>query len=349
MRYFKEPGLSHKHYRKALKSLGKILSSVIKKENKEASVQTLSQIIHSLISTHSEKNGALETRKDLRLLGNSLRLATQSNADISYALREIMWGINADALHFEESGERSCFKEACRYLKSKNKASVIFDIGANKGEWSKEVIANLDKFELHLFEPNKSLESELIENIKESLVNSSSQNSAHINMLGIGDLGTKVLFVNNSSNEQASTVLAGGEPIYEDYERLEIEMTSGSIYCRSKKINEIDFLKIDTEGTELKALESFDKIILDGKIRFIQFEYGSASFYGDSSLLHFFRLLDAKYSIHRIFPEGITEVLRYSEKLETFEWSNFLAIRKDSIDFLNHFARQNPSIQEDLI
>ena len=55
----------------------------------------------------------------------------------------------------------------------------------------------------------------------------------------------------------------------------------------------------------------------------------------------FFEALNERYSIHRILPEGITEELKYMEEIETFNWSNYLAIRKDELDFLKNFNATN--------
>ena len=147
--------------------------------------------------------------------------------------------------------------------------------------------------------------------------------------------------MNHISSELATTVLNSGKPIYKDYEKVEINLVKGSTYCKAKNIKTIDYLKIDTEGSELAALKTFETYIKAGKIKFIQFEYGKPSLYGGSTLNDFFEVLDGKYSIHRILPEGLTDQLKYSEELETFEWSNYLAINKENVNFLNQFSPQS--------
>ena len=335
LRYFQEPAISKATYRMALASLGETITAAIASAKREDSFQLLQQIFLEVIRIHCENHGVSQAKKDLRLLGNAIRIATHLNSDIEHAISEIFLGVNAGALKLDVSGESSCFKEVCKYIRSKKRIPTIFDIGANKGEWTKQAIANLEYFSIHMFEPNRSLKTELNEVIQTALENNCNLSSVHINMLGIGDPGKTDLFVSSLSNEMASTVLAGGKPFYKSYERVEIEMINADTYCKLKNIDEIDFLKIDTEGSELKVLESFGNMLLNGKIRFVQFEYGMASFYGNSSLLGFFNLMENNYSIHRIFPEGITERLKYSEDIETFNWSNFLAIRTDSADLLN--------------
>ena len=340
LQYFKDPGISKAAYKAALKNINETISEVIKIENKEDSIQALIKLSIDSISIHCKKHGASQTTKDLRVLGNAIRIASQSNSDIRYAVSEIILGLDAGALKLEASGEISCLKEVCRYIASRKRIPIIFDIGANKGEWSKQVVNNLETFSIHLFEPNKSIKNQLTTTIQSAIQKKGIQSSAHINMHGIGNTDKADLFISDLSDEMASTVLDRGKPLYKSYKKREVEMVKGDTYCELKGISEIEFVKIDTEGSELNILKSFENMLSNGKIRFIQFEYGMTTFYSDSSLGKFFELMESNYSIHRIFPEGITEPLEYSEDIETFRWSNFLAVRKDSADFMNLFSRQ---------
>jgi len=283
----------------------------------------------------------MQSRKDLRILGNVIRMASQTNQDISYAIKQVIWGINAGALTFRSSGELSLLREACKYINKTSKVPTIFDIGANKGEWSTEAIANMATFSLHAFEPNTLMEEELSQAIENMMSDANQKAVTHINMLGVGKSGDNTLFISHDSNELASTVLISGKPMYKNYEQIQIKMIEGSTYCKSKGIDEIDFIKVDTEGSEHSAITTFGEYVTKGKIRFIQFEYGISSFYGKSSLNNFFETLKDRYSIHKILPEGITESLEYSEEIETFSWSNYIAIRKDNIDFLENFNSTN--------
>lgn len=341
MLYFKDPSISNEPYLQSLRNVSQTFSSPSRSQNRQSSIKSLSNLLSELVSIHREQFGEAQLRKDLRLLGNAIRIASQESQDISLTIKQVTWGINASALSFRSSGELSCLREVCKYIKRIRKVPTIFDIGANKGEWSAETIANTGTFSLHTFEPNISMTEELSQTIEKVMSNANQEAATHINMFGIGNSGCKTLFINHDSNEQASTVLNSGKPMYKNYEKIQVKMTKGSTYCKSKGIDEIDFIKIDTEGSELSALTTFDEYVAEAKIRFIQFEYGIASFYGNSSLNNFFNILKDRYSIHRILPEGITESLEYSEEIETFHWSNYIAIRKDNMDFLEHFNSKN--------
>lgn len=52
----------------------------------------------------------------------------------------------------------------------------------------------------------------------------------------------------------------------------QIEVTTGDLFCRSQKIGSIDFLKIDTEGFDLRVLAGFTEILRFRKVRFLQVE-----------------------------------------------------------------------------
>ena len=242
------------------------------------------------------------------------------------------------------SGESCFLGEALKYIKRTTSIPTVFDVGANIGRWSSFAISNLNTFSLHVFEPNVSLKEELANSIKVMMAMAKPNAEAHVNMLGVGIRGKKTLYVSKNSNELATTVLNSGKPVYGDYDKLEIELIGGSDYCKAKKIDKIDYLKIDTEGSELAALKSFGAYLQKGRIKFIQFEYGKSSLYGGSMLNSFFDVLGSQYSIHRIFPEGITEQLQYSEKLEAFGWSNYLAIHRDNLDLLDQFLQQSPLV-----
>ena len=342
LHYFKRPVVDKEIYLNSLENLGQTFSSLsIKRVESRNSLNSFSQLLSELTILHHKRFGEVQLRKDLRILGNALRMLSQTDQDISGTIKQITWGINASALTFRSSGELSLLRELCNYLKKIKKKPIIFDIGANKGAWSVEVIENMETFSLHSFEPNALIKAELSHNIKKTMSSASPMAEAHINMMGIGKPGENTLFVSRISNEMASTVLISGESMYKDYTKIQVQMIEGKEYCKAKGIDAIDFIKVDTEGSEYDAIKTFGEYISEGKIRFIQFEYGMASFYGNSSLKIFFESLNERYSIHRILPEGITEGLKYMEEIETFNWSNYLAIRKDELDFLKHFNATN--------
>lgn len=52
----------------------------------------------------------------------------------------------------------------------------------------------------------------------------------------------------------------------------QVEVTTGDLFCKSQNIGSIDFLKIDTEGFDLRVLAGFTEMLRSRKVRFIQVE-----------------------------------------------------------------------------
>jgi FkbM family methyltransferase len=142
-----------------------------------------------------------------------------------------------------------------------------------------------------------------------------------------------------SDTEATSNLFSEGEPsflssVYQrrldhygiDMNRTEeITLTTIDSYCAKNNIKKIDFLKMDVEGHELKILEGARKMIADGKIDYIQFEFGGCNIDSRTYLQDFFYLLKDKYDLFRIVKDGLYPIKAYKETYEIFTLVNFLA------------------------
>jgi hypothetical protein len=113
----------------------------------------------------------------------------------------------------------------------------------------------------------------------------------------------------------------------------DIEVITLNEFCRNKKINP-DVLKLDIEGYEFHALVGASEILSHLKI--IQFEFGGTCI--DSRV--FFRdiwdlLTKANFHVARIADRGLILISHYSEEHEIFQYSNYIAFRKE---FIQNFS-----------
>ena len=96
-------------------------------------------------------------------------------------------------------------------------------------------------------------------------------------------------------------------------------------FCNIHKVNDIFFLKMDIEGSELSALKGASKLLSEGKVDFVQFEFGHASHAARIFLKDFFDYLNSyNYNIYVIKPNFIEKV----------EYDPFIENRYDMINFL---------------
>jgi len=90
-------------------------------------------------------------------------------------------------------------------------------------------------------------------------------------------------------------------------------------------LHPVDLLKIDVEGFELEVLKGAKNMIDQGKIRFIQFEFGGINHVHKKVFLHNFFELLPQYNIYRILQRGLVK-LSYKPFYEVYLTSNYLAV-----------------------
>jgi hypothetical protein len=71
----------------------------------------------------------------------------------------------------------------------------------------------------------------------------------------------------------------------------------------------------------------------ENKIKAIQFEFGGCNIDSRTYFKDFWNMLHEKYYIYRILKNGLHEMPKYSEFLEIFHYSNFLAVNKEIDNF----------------
>jgi len=106
----------------------------------------------------------------------------------------------------------------------------------------------------------------------------------------------------------------------------EIETICAGDYIDQKQIPHIDYLKIDIEGHELKALEGFGKYLSGDFIDYIQFEYGGTTLDVHTSLMELYTFLESRgFKVAKVFSKGL-EILSYNPDMENFRYANYVAI-----------------------
>jgi FkbM family methyltransferase len=209
-----------------------------------------------------------------------------------------------------------------RYLKQCiQKCSVVFDVGANRGEWTKLALTLNPLISVHCFEPIKEMFSLL-------LTNSFPSNVTSNNMGLSSESGRKDIYLGVQSL-YARTGLNAGWRISSPGKPERIDLTTLDDYCMEKNINKIDLLKCDVEGHEYSVFLGGKKMLSEGKIDRIQFEYGGCFIDARVLLKDIFELLTGfNYSIYKIMPKGLLPIPEYDQRLENFTYKNFAAVRK---------------------
>jgi FkbM family methyltransferase len=231
--------------------------------------------------------------------------------------------IGIRGLHFGYGGAVKNSGEifAMNYIKGRvPQNAVIFDVGANEGDFSKEILRIFDNnVVLHCFEPSETVFKLLQNRIKNQNVT--------FHRVGFGEKKeTKALFTHSEHSGLSSLYnrrLSHHNVIVTETETVDIVPLD--TFCPEKNIHRIDFLKLDIEGHEFFALKGAENMIRENKIKFIQFEFGGSNIDSRTFFQDFWYLLNEKYRLYRIVKDGLYPIDKYHENLEIFATINYLA------------------------
>jgi len=198
---------------------------------------------------------------------------------------------------------------------------VAFDIGANKGEYTKAILNNFCSIqEVHQFEPNNELVSAFLSKQDQRvIVNASAVGSSvgEANLYKVPGLsGLSSLTKRDLSHHGLAA---------SDSDLTAVNTLDN--YCSALEIAKIDILKIDVEGHELDVLLGAEKLISADSIKYVQFEFGGCNVDTRTFLRDFWNLLvnENGFEVFRITPFGPIRVHKYHEIYEQFLTTNYIA------------------------
>ena len=201
-------------------------------------------------------------------------------------------------------------------------ATVIFDAGANVGDWTEEALKINPRAEFHCFEPSPTTFRAL-----------SAKNfppNVKRNNFGLSDTAHEAQLFVFSDECGANSLYArvGTEEAPKGEETIRLETIDG--YCAANHIERIDFLKLDVEGHELAALRGAARMLRERRIAVVQFEYGGTYIDAGTHLKDVYELVEqigGGYAIHKLFPDGIRGALAYNQALDSHLYSNWVIVR----------------------
>jgi len=209
---------------------------------------------------------------------------------------------------------------------SSQKIETVFDVGANVGSWSSIALKAFPSATVHAFELSKSTFDNLITSV---------ENEKFVaNNIGLSNTNGEINYKDFGENSGVNSILIENKFHKKKvpYELKKGVVRTGNQYCQEKKIDRIDFLKIDVEGAEHLVLEGFSELFSRKSVRVVQFEYGYASGYVHFLMHDFFRLFnDLGYQVGVIKPKGVI-FSDFHYRLNDFNSGpNFVAIPAEDI------------------
>jgi FkbM family methyltransferase len=222
--------------------------------------------------------------------------------------------------NFDQNGEKLLIKRL-----SKLNFTCIFDVGAHIGEYSAMLRTYFPEAEIHTFEIIKDNISHIETRMKD-------YSHVHINNFGLSNEDGTVRVKKYGEGSELNSVFNYPHDGNSDWVDCLVE--KGDSYINENQIEKVDFLKIDTEGSEHLILDGLLDTLKKGKIRVIQFEYGKISIITKFLMRDFYQLLNEYgYVVGKLYPKKV-EFKDYELDDEDFLGPNFIAVKKNETEII---------------
>jgi FkbM family methyltransferase len=197
---------------------------------------------------------------------------------------------------------------------------VVIDVGANTGEWGEVALKIQPKISLICFEPVPTIYQELLKRLEPY--------TDQLYEYGLSDREGTGLFYFYEENWQIGGLYDREANRDFPVKKIDVKLTTLDAFCTAHNIDNIDFLKIDTEGSEFSVLKGAKNLLQENRIKAVQFECGST--YSDGPGVRVKEVMQllaqAGYVIFRIFSEGLVHISRWEDELENNNYCNYFAI-----------------------
>jgi FkbM family methyltransferase len=219
---------------------------------------------------------------------------------------------------------------------------VIFDVGANLGDWSAMLLEQLnihaitERVDLFSFEPVPATVEILKRNLPrnntclhiEEIALSSSSGSAEIYVTH-ADAGTNSLY-NDSLSGQKETVI--------------IKLISAADFCKARDIQHVHLLKCDTEGHDMEVIRGAVSLLEAERISVLQFEYNYRWVFSRNFLRDAFETIKfLPYKLVKLQADYLLVFEKWHPELDHFFEGNYALVH---LDALNWFPSKSASFDQ---
>jgi FkbM family methyltransferase len=216
---------------------------------------------------------------------------------------------------FATNGEKVLLQK----LRSRDMRLAV-DVGANVGDWTVEALAAWPRCQVHAFEVAPKTFEELGKRLKPA----PGFERVVLNPVGCSDAdGSQVMYYFPDHPDLTCDLPRHAHRSLE----FDAKVVTLDRYCRERKIDHVDFLKMDVEGAEHRVLKGFKDYLASGKVDCIQFEYGAFATQTRFLLGDYYAMLSKDYWIGKIYP-GYVDFRNYDWTMEDFKFSNYFCLAK---------------------
>lgn len=198
---------------------------------------------------------------------------------------------------------------------------TVLDVGANVGLWSEALLASVPGAEVFAFEPSYAAFQQLTNRFQ-------GRDNVHLVNAAVGRAsGAGKLWADQAGSGLGSLTRRRLDHFGIDFSHSEeVRIVTLDEWCRENRVTP-QVLKMDVEGHELDVLRGAEQMLRE--VQVVQFEFGGCNIDTRTYFQDFFYLLtESGFNIMRLTPKGLVAVPAYREQDESFETTNYFAVRR---------------------
>jgi FkbM family methyltransferase len=201
---------------------------------------------------------------------------------------------------------------------------VLFDVGANKGDWSAYALALPNVAEgitIHAFEPSLATHSLLADRFKECPAV-----TVHAYALSDHEGEGRFYSIADGAGTNSLSPISGS-----NVEVARLITIDG--FLRQSGLESVSMVKIDTEGFDLLVLRGAEQALREGRIDIVQFEYNWRWLVNHACLRDVFDLIsDKPYRLGKLARKTVEVYDQWHFELDRYFEGNYVLIR-NGLDF----------------
>ena len=206
---------------------------------------------------------------------------------------------------------------------------VVFDVGANVGDWSAAFLrrvsdSSLREFvDLYAFEPVPATAKTLRRNLGD-------QNPfLHYEQVALSSTnGDGNIYVGSGSGINS----LHANPTRGDEEQIAVIKATAADFCRVHNIQRVQLIKCDTEGHDMEVIRGALPMMVDGSISILQFEYNYRWVFSRNYLRDaFIAIENLPYKVAKLQSDHIFIFSEWHPELEKYFEGNYAIIHIDAL------------------
>lgn len=230
-----------------------------------------------------------------------------------------------------ESFVQRCVFDAWLNSGTEKNCLVVFDVGANVGDWSANFLKLLsdsgvtESVDLYAFEPVPSTAETLRHNL-------GMQNSVlHYEQVALSsESGMGDIYVGLGSGINS----LHANPLRSDEAPVGITKVTATDFCKIHGIQKVQLLKCDTEGHDMDVIRGALPMLVEGNISVLQFEYNYRWVLSRNFLRDAFTAIEKlPYMLVKLQSDHLLILPEWHPELERFFEGNYAFIHVDALNW----------------